>query len=109
MQAAATYVKVFPQLNRPSEIELQVNHPPEVRSQRTSRTPEASTSARSANVAKRERSKVIFCGGTAIPRTIDFATLAEIAREVEAILVADIAHIAGLIVGRAPHRSATPR
>ncbi len=52
---------------------------------------------------------MIFCGGTAIPRTIDFATFAEIAREVEAILVADIAHIAGLIVGRAhPHRSATP-
>ncbi|MDP8930671.1 MAG: serine hydroxymethyltransferase [Actinomycetota bacterium] len=53
------------------------------------------------DVAKRERPKLIFCGGTAIPRTIDFATFAEIAREVEAILVADIAHIAGLIVGGA--------
>src|SRR5205814_1705198 len=40
-------------------------------------------------------------GGTAIPRTIDFAGFAEIAREVEAILVADIAHIAGLIAGGA--------
>ena len=52
-------------------------------------------------LARSERPKVIFCGGTAIPRTIDFAGFAEIAREVEAILVADIAHIAGLIVGGA--------
>ena len=44
---------------------------------------------------------MIICGGTAIPRTIDFATFAEIAREVGALLVADIAHIAGLIVGGA--------
>src|SRR5205814_5644533 len=40
-------------------------------------------------------------GGTAIPRTIDFAGFAEIAHEVDAILVADIAHIAGLIAGGA--------
>jgi glycine hydroxymethyltransferase len=52
-------------------------------------------------LARAERPKLIFCGGTAIPRTIDFAGFAEIAREVEAILVADIAHIAGLIVGGA--------
>jgi glycine hydroxymethyltransferase len=52
-------------------------------------------------LAQRERPKLIFCGGTAIPRTIDFAGFAEVAREVEAILVADIAHIAGLIVGGA--------
>jgi glycine hydroxymethyltransferase len=44
---------------------------------------------------------VIFCGGTAIPRTIDFPAFAEIAREVDAILVADIAHIAGLVAGGA--------
>jgi glycine hydroxymethyltransferase len=44
---------------------------------------------------------VIFCGGTAIPRTIDFPVFAEIATEVGAILVADIAHIAGLIAGSA--------
>jgi glycine hydroxymethyltransferase len=50
-------------------------------------------------LALAERPKVIFCGGTAIPRTIDFAAFAEIAREVGAVLVADIAHIAGLIVG----------
>src|SRR6266498_2485645 len=50
-------------------------------------------------LARKERPKVIFCGGTAIPRTIDFAGFAEIAHEVEAILVADIAHVAGLIAG----------
>ena len=52
-------------------------------------------------LARSERPKVLFCGGTAIPRTIDFAGFAEVAREVEAILVADIAHIAGLVVGGA--------
>jgi glycine hydroxymethyltransferase len=53
------------------------------------------------DLARKERPKLIFCGGTAIPRTIDFAGFAAIAREVEAILVADIAHVAGLIVGGA--------
>jgi glycine hydroxymethyltransferase len=53
------------------------------------------------DLARRERPKLIFCGGTAIPRTIDFPAFAEIAREVDAILVADIAHIAGLIAGGA--------
>jgi glycine hydroxymethyltransferase len=51
------------------------------------------------DLAVRERPKLIFCGGTAIPRTIDFAGFAEIAGEVGAILVADIAHVAGLVVG----------
>ncbi|GLW95552.1 serine hydroxymethyltransferase [Actinokineospora globicatena] len=52
-------------------------------------------------LALAERPKVIFCGGTAIPRTIDFPGFAEIAREVGAVLVADIAHIAGLVAGGA--------
>ena len=52
-------------------------------------------------IATKERPKIIFCGGTAIPRTIDFPAFAEIAREVEAVLVADIAHIAGLVAGGA--------
>jgi glycine hydroxymethyltransferase len=52
-------------------------------------------------VALAERPKMIFCGGTAIPRTIDFPAFAAIAQEVGALLVADIAHIAGLIAGGA--------
>jgi glycine hydroxymethyltransferase len=52
-------------------------------------------------LARQEQPKLIFCGGTAIPRVIDFAGFAEIAREVGAILVADIAHVAGLIAGGA--------
>src|SRR5436305_3782573 len=51
--------------------------------------------------ARAERPKLIFCGGTAIPRTIDFPAFAGIANEVGAVLVADIAHIAGLIAGGA--------
>jgi len=53
------------------------------------------------DLARSERPKVIFCGGTAIPRTIDFPAFADIAAEVGAVLVADIAHIAGLIAGGA--------
>ena len=53
------------------------------------------------DLALAERPKLIFCGGTAIPRTIDFAAFGEIAREVGAVLVADIAHIAGLVAGGA--------
>ncbi len=52
-------------------------------------------------LARKEKPKLLFCGGTAIPRTIEFAGYAEIAREVGAILVADIAHIAGLVAGGA--------
>jgi glycine hydroxymethyltransferase len=53
------------------------------------------------DLARKEQPKVIFCGGTAIPRTIDFPAFAEITAEVGAVLVADIAHIAGLIAGGA--------
>lgn len=52
-------------------------------------------------IAKKEMPKLLFCGGTAIPREIDFDAFAGIAREVGAILVADIAHIAGLVAGGA--------
>ena len=48
-------------------------------------------------LAHKEKPRLLFAGGTAIPRTIDFAAFAEIAREVGAIFVADIAHIAGLV------------
>ncbi|MFC8593446.1 serine hydroxymethyltransferase [Streptomyces atroolivaceus] len=59
------------------------------------------------DLARAERPKVIFCGGTAVPRVIDFAGFAEIAREVGAVLVADVAHVAGLIAGGA-HPSPAP-
>jgi glycine hydroxymethyltransferase len=52
-------------------------------------------------LARKEKPKLLFCGGTAIPRTIEFAAYAEIAREVGARLVADIAHIAGLVAAGA--------
>src|SRR5690242_8321671 len=52
-------------------------------------------------LAKTHRPKLIWCGGTAIPRTIDFRGFADIAEEVGATLAADVAHIAGLIAGGA--------
>lgn len=62
---------------------------------------------RVAELARNERPKVIFAGGTAYPRIWDFEAFARIAREVGAVLVADIAHIAGLVVGGA-HPSPFP-
>jgi glycine hydroxymethyltransferase len=58
-------------------------------------------------LAVAEKPKLILCGGTAIPRLIDFEAFASIAQEVDAILCADIAHIAGLVAGGA-HPSPTP-
>ncbi|MGH2717304.1 MAG: serine hydroxymethyltransferase, partial [Actinomycetota bacterium] len=54
-----------------------------------------------------ERPKLIWAGGTAIPRTIDWAAFAEIAHEVGAIFAADMAHLAGLVAGGA-HPSPVP-
>jgi glycine hydroxymethyltransferase len=54
-----------------------------------------------AKLAREHKPKLLFCGATAYPRQIDFARFAEIAREVGAILVADIAHISGLVAGGA--------
>jgi glycine hydroxymethyltransferase len=53
------------------------------------------------DLALKERPKIIICGGTAIPRTIDYPAFAAIAEEVGAVLVADMAHIAGLVAGGA--------
>ena len=50
-------------------------------------------------LARRERPRMILCGGTAYPRVWDFAGFAEIAKAVDAVLVADIAHISGLVAG----------
>lgn len=49
-------------------------------------------------LAKEHRPRMIMTGASAYPRIIDFAAFREIADEVGAILVADIAHIAGLVV-----------
>src|SRR4051812_24046065 len=57
--------------------------------------------------AKELKPKVILCGYSAYPRVIDFAQFRAIADEVGAYLMADVAHIAGLIVGGA-HPSPFP-
>ena len=49
------------------------------------------------DLARRHRPKLIIAGGSAFPRAIDFKPFGEIAGEVEAALMADIAHPAGLV------------
>jgi len=49
--------------------------------------------------ARKERPRIIIAGTTAYPRQLDFKIFAEVAKEVGAYLLADISHIAGLIVG----------
>src|SRR5436190_3284580 len=48
-------------------------------------------------IAEEHRPKLLICGASAYPRTIDFARIGEIARSVGAKVMADIAHIAGLV------------
>src|SRR5881394_2881172 len=50
-----------------------------------------------AAMAREHRPKMITVGASAYPRIIDFKRMGEIAREVGALLLADIAHIAGLV------------
>lgn len=49
-------------------------------------------------IAEEHRPKMIVCGASAYPRIIDFKRIGEIARSVGAVIMADIAHIAGLVV-----------
>jgi glycine hydroxymethyltransferase len=49
------------------------------------------------DLAKEHRPKLLIAGGSAFPRAIDFQPFADIAREVGATLMADIAHPAGLV------------
>lgn len=58
-------------------------------------------------LAFEHKPKLIVSGFTAYPRAVDFEEFAEIAKEVGAISMADISHIAGLIVGGA-HSSPFP-
>ncbi|HEX8637265.1 MAG TPA: serine hydroxymethyltransferase [Pyrinomonadaceae bacterium] len=48
-------------------------------------------------IAEETKPKMIICGASAYPRTIDFARIGEIAKSVGAMVMADIAHIAGLV------------
>lgn len=48
-------------------------------------------------LARKEKPKMIIAGASAYPRIIDFAAFSEIAKEVGAYLMVDMAHIAGLV------------
>lgn len=50
-------------------------------------------------LALEHKPKIILAGFSAYPRTLDYAKFAEIGREVGALLMADMAHVAGLIAG----------
>lgn len=59
------------------------------------------------DLARRHKPKLIWCGGTALPRAIPFKEFGEVANKTGALLVADISHIAGLVAGGA-HESPGP-
>ena len=59
------------------------------------------------SLAREHRPKLIVTGATAYPRTLDFARFREIADEVEALLMVDMAHISGLIAAGV-HPSCVP-
>ena len=58
-------------------------------------------------LAKEKRPKLIICGASAYPRAIDFKIFRDIADEIGAYLLADVAHIAGLIVA-GEHQNSVP-
>ena len=58
-------------------------------------------------LAQEHKPKVIIAGGSAYPRIIDFRRFREIADEVGAYLMVDMAHFAGLVAGGA-HPSPVP-
>jgi glycine hydroxymethyltransferase len=53
------------------------------------------------DLAREHQPRMIICGGSAIPRLIDFAAFREISDEVGAILMVDAAHFIGLVAGKA--------
>ena len=59
------------------------------------------------DMAKKAQPKLIIAGASAYPRAIDFKLFADIAHEVGAVLMVDMAHIAGLVAGGA-HMSPVP-
>lgn len=52
-----------------------------------------------ADAARRHRPKLLIAGGSAYPRTLDFERFRQIADEVGAVLLVDMAHFAGLVAG----------
>lgn len=52
------------------------------------------------DVAKKQKPKILLAGFSGYPRNLDYAKFAEIGNEVGAMLMADMAHIAGLIAGK---------
>jgi glycine hydroxymethyltransferase len=60
-----------------------------------------------ADMAKKHKPKIIISGATAYPREIDFESFGQIAKDVGAYHVSDIAHIAGLVVAGL-HKSPVP-
>ncbi|MHC4757683.1 MAG: serine hydroxymethyltransferase [Planctomycetota bacterium] len=62
---------------------------------------------RIADLAKEINPKIIICGASAYPREINFELFGQIAKDVGAYLVSDIAHIAGLVAGGV-HMSPVP-
>jgi len=48
-------------------------------------------------LAKEHRPKLIVCGGSAYPRTVDTAAFRQVADEVDALLMCDMAHFSGLV------------
>ncbi len=59
------------------------------------------------DMAKKCQPKLIIAGASAYPRAIDFSIFADIAHEVGAVLMVDMAHIAGLVAGGA-HQNPVP-
>src|SRR2546425_11415270 len=52
-----------------------------------------------AKLAREHRPKLVLAGHSSYPRQIDFARFAEIARDVAAVFMVDMAHFAGLVAG----------
>ena len=59
------------------------------------------------DLARKHRPKLLIAGASAYPRAIDFKIFADIAHEVGAVFMVDMAHIAGLVAGGA-HQSPVP-
>ncbi|MCB0406508.1 MAG: serine hydroxymethyltransferase, partial [Bdellovibrionales bacterium] len=59
------------------------------------------------DLAKKHRPRILVAGASAYPRIIDFQAFATIAKEVDALLMVDMAHIAGLVAAKV-HPSPVP-